>query len=51
MHKPLILLGAGGHAKVLLSLLQANGFEVIGVTAPELTESGAHEWRGIRSFM
>lgn len=47
MHKPLILLGAGGHAKVLLSLLQANGFEVIGVTAPELTESGAHEWRGI----
>ena len=42
-----ILLGAGGHAKVLLSLLQARGFQVIGVIAPELTASGAHAWRGI----
>ena len=45
--KPIILLGAGGHAKVLLSLLQAKGFQVLGVTAPELTASGAHAWRGI----
>lgn len=47
MHKPVILLGAGGHAKVLLSLMRAAGFDVLGVTAPELMASGVAEWRGI----
>lgn len=47
MHPPLILLGAGGHAKVLLSLMQAAGLRVLGVSAPELVESGALLWRGI----
>ena len=45
--KPLILLGAGGHAKVLLSLMQAAGLTVLGVSAPELVESGDTLWRGI----
>lgn len=44
---PLIILGAGGHAKVLLSLLQAIGRDVFGVCAPELTEQGIDRWRGI----
>lgn len=40
-----ILLGAGGHARVLLDLLDLQAFSVSGVTAPEL-ESG-QEWFGI----
>lgn len=43
----LIILGAGGHAKVLLSLIQAAGLEVLGVSAPELLEQGIEHWRGI----
>ena len=43
----LIILGAGGHARVLLSLIQALGLNVIGVCAPELAEQGLDRWRGI----
>lgn len=45
---PHILLGAGGHAKVLLSLARALGLEVMGVCDPELARQGAAEWRGVR---
>lgn len=45
---PLIMLGAGGHAKVLLSLAQASGLNVIGVCDPELAEQGCDQWRGVR---
>lgn len=45
---PLIMLGAGGHAKVLLSLAQASGLNVIGVCDPELAEQGRDQWRGVR---
>jgi sugar O-acyltransferase (sialic acid O-acetyltransferase NeuD family) len=44
-----ILLGAGGHAKVVLSLARALGWDVIGVCDPAL--AAAHdlqEWRGVR---
>lgn len=44
----LVMLGAGGHAKVLLSLAIARGAEVVGVCDPELYRSGAVTWRGIR---
>lgn len=44
---PLILLGAGGHAKVVLSLLRAIGRDVAGVCDPGLAASGAAEWRGL----
>lgn len=45
---PLILLGAGGHAKVLLALANACGYQVLGVCDPALAASGIELWRGIR---
>lgn len=43
----LVLLGAGGHAKVLLALLRACGREVLGVCDPVLARSGVGEWQGV----
>lgn len=43
---PLILLGAGGHAKVVLSLLSALGRHVIGICDPALAAAGGEQWRG-----
>ena len=43
--RPLILLGAGGHAKVALSLAHAAGRTVIGVCASELAPGT--DWRGV----
>ena len=43
----LVLVGAGGHAKVVLSLARAAGYDVIGVCDPALAASGATEWRGL----
>ncbi|WP_082224348.1 acetyltransferase [Pseudomonas trivialis] len=45
--RQLVMLGAGGHAKVLLSLANASGLHVIGVCDPELHRLGVFEWRGI----
>lgn len=45
---PLVILGAGGHAKVLLSLAQASGLNVFGVCDPELAQQGSDQWRGVR---
>lgn len=46
-HAPnqLVLIGAGGHAKVVLALAQAAGFTVVGVCDPAL--AGTTHWRGI----
>lgn len=44
---PLILLGAGGHARVVLSLLRAAKREVIGVCDPQLTQAGEKRWRDL----
>ncbi|MEW5715669.1 acetyltransferase [Pseudomonas sp. SB113] len=44
----LVMLGAGGHAKVLLSLAISSGLQVQGVCDPELKRSGASTWRGIK---
>ena len=44
---PLIMLGAGGHAKVLLALARAAGHAVIGVCDPQLAQEGHRDWRGI----
>lgn len=44
---PLIMLGAGGHAKVLLSLARAAGLNVIGICDPALAQQKATDWRGI----
>ncbi|MHC8396062.1 acetyltransferase [Pseudomonas sp. LB3P93] len=45
--KPLVILGAGGHAKVLLSLVQSAGFDVLGVCDPVLADQAGGQWRGI----
>ncbi|HKW84803.1 MAG TPA: acetyltransferase [Burkholderiaceae bacterium] len=43
-----ILLGAGGHAKVVLSLARLLGWNVIGVCDPALTAGhDQQEWRGV----
>jgi len=42
---PLVLIGAGGHAKVVLSLARALGREVVGVCDPVLAREGATYWR------
>ncbi len=36
MSQPIILLGAGGHARVLLDTLRCNGIEVLGYAGPEI---------------
>jgi len=44
-----ILLGAGGHAKVVLSLARALGWDVVGVCDPALTAAlDPQEWHGVR---
>ncbi|MCJ0972456.1 acetyltransferase [Pseudomonas sp. PS1] len=44
---PLVMLGAGGHAKVLLSLIRAAEMNVVGVCDPVLAENGIRKWRGL----
>lgn len=44
---PLIMIGAGGHAKVLLSLLRLLDWPILGVCCPELARQGVLEWRGM----
>ena len=44
-----ILLGAGGHAKVVLSLARVLGWDVIGVCDPALAAADdLQAWRGVR---
>lgn len=47
IRRPLVLLGAGGHAKVLLALALAAGYAVEGVCDPQLAAANVSEWRGI----
>lgn len=42
-----ILLGAGGHAKVCLSVARLLGWTVLGVCDPGLAGSGATQWRDL----
>ena len=44
---PLILLGAGGHAKVVAALARASGRRLAGVCDPALAVAGVAEWRGV----
>jgi sugar O-acyltransferase (sialic acid O-acetyltransferase NeuD family) len=43
---PLILVGAGGHAKVVAALAMAAGRKLAGVCDPTLATAGVTEWRG-----
>lgn len=45
--KSLVLLGAGGHAKVLLSLMLTTGAPILGVCDPELARQRIDRWRGL----
>jgi sugar O-acyltransferase (sialic acid O-acetyltransferase NeuD family) len=45
---PLVLIGAGGHAKVVLSLALALDRSVVGVCDPVLARNGVTHWRGLR---
>lgn len=45
--RPLILLGAGGHARVMTALLRATGHSPIGVCDPTLVASAVSNWEGL----
>jgi UDP-perosamine 4-acetyltransferase len=45
--KPCILIGGGGHGKVVLDLAVNLGHEVVGVCDPGLVNNGYQEWEGI----
>lgn len=44
---PLVMLGAGGHARVLQALMAASGRRLLGVCDPALVASGQRAWHGI----
>ena len=44
---PLVVLGAGGHAKVVVALLRAIGAEIKGVCDPGLASQSIASWRGL----
>lgn len=45
--RALVLLGAGGHARVLLALIRAAGYSVLGVCDPHLAAGGQSSWEGL----
>ncbi|MBU6953033.1 acetyltransferase [Hahella sp. HN01] len=46
MNKPVLLIGGGGHARVLMDILILSGAEVIGVLDPGFAQ-GTQLWRGV----
>lgn len=44
---PLVMMGAGGHAKVLLALVRAAGRVIVGVCDPALVRGSGTTWRGV----
>lgn len=44
---PLVLMGAGGHAKVLLALVDAVGRTIVGVCDPALARGASGTWRSL----
>jgi len=45
--QPLVMIGAGGHAKVLHALAMALGRNIVGVCDPQLFQQGQSHWRGV----
>lgn len=45
--KPLIFVGAGGHATVLLAMTKLMQYEVLGVCCPHLAASGQLHWNDV----
>lgn len=44
---PLVLLGAGGHARVLAALARAAGYQILGVCDPALAADAVSNWEGL----
>lgn len=44
---PLVLLGAGGHARVLTALARAAGYQILGVCDPALVADAVSDWEGL----
>jgi sugar O-acyltransferase (sialic acid O-acetyltransferase NeuD family) len=44
---PLVLLGAGGHARVLAALARASGYKILGVCDPALGAKAVAIWEGL----
>jgi UDP-perosamine 4-acetyltransferase len=44
---PLVLLGAGGHARVLVALARAAGYQILGVCDPALATNAVANWEGL----
>lgn len=44
---PLVLIGAGGHGRVLAALLRASGHSVLGVCDPKLVEQAVSRWENL----
>ncbi|KPF68691.1 hypothetical protein IP84_08615 [beta proteobacterium AAP99] len=45
--RPLVLLGAGGHARVLVALARAAGYPVLGVCDPALAADAVSRWEDL----
>lgn len=45
--RPIVLLGAGGHARVLVALARAVNHPVLGVCDPSLAADGVSRWEGL----
>lgn len=45
--RPLVMLGAGGHARVLAALARAVGYPVLGVCDPKLAAESVSRWEGL----
>ncbi|KYP11480.1 MAG: acetyltransferase [Limnobacter sp. CACIAM 66H1] len=45
---PFVLLGAGGHSRVILALARAANYEVLGVCDPVLEEQKVSDWEGLK---
>ena len=45
--RPLVLLGAGGHATVLVALAHAAGYSMLGVCDPTLAADGITRWENL----
>lgn len=43
----LVMIGAGGHAKVLYALALALGHRIVGVCDPQMVEQGQSQWQGV----
>ena len=45
--RPLIILGAGGHARVMVALARAAGYSILGVCDPAFPVNDVSSWEGI----